>query len=65
MKLEKREITLNEEDSIKDVFYLQKTLLHEYVYALTRVETKARREEVEGLLRETLKDATLLRELMK
>ena len=65
MKLEKREITLNETDSIKDAFYLQKTLLHEYVYALTRVETKERREEVEGLLRETLKDATLLRELMK
>ena len=30
MKLEKREITLNETDSLKDIYYMEKTLLREY-----------------------------------
>jgi len=33
MKLEKREITLNEIDSVKDAFVMQKILLNEYVMA--------------------------------
>ena len=64
MKLEKREITLNEEDSIKDVFYLQKTLLHEYVYALTLVETKEQRAELARLLQESTEDVSALHDLM-
>ena len=30
MKLEKREITLNEKDSLKDIYYLETLLLSEY-----------------------------------
>ena len=40
MKLEKREITLNEKDSLTDVFYLQKTLLLNYIEALANIERK-------------------------
>ena len=38
MKLEKREITLNERDSIKDAYYMQKVLLNEYICSLEKVE---------------------------
>ena len=34
MKLEKREITLNESDSLKDLLFFEKALLNEYVEAL-------------------------------
>lgn len=34
MKLEKREITLNEADSLRDMLYMEKTVLEEYVKAL-------------------------------
>ena len=34
MKLEKREITLNELDSLRDMLYMEKTVLEEYVRAL-------------------------------
>ncbi len=43
MKLEKREITLNEKDSLTDAFMMQKALLNGYVCAMekaTRTETK-------------------------
>ncbi len=46
MKLEKREITLNEYDSLKEAFYLEKLLLNEYIECLT----KAERKEVQGAL---------------
>ena len=43
MKLEKREITLNEIDSLRETFYLLKILSKEYIETLckaTRKETK-------------------------
>ena len=39
MKLEKREISLNEYDSLQDAFFMQKALLYQYVL----VWQKARR----------------------
>ena len=46
MKLEKREITLNEFDSLKDVFYLEKNLLCEYANALEKACRQETRNEI-------------------
>ena len=56
MKLEKREITLNESDSLKEVFYLEKMLLSEYVEALSKTERKDVRAEIIRLMQETGED---------
>ena len=52
MKLEKREVTLNEADSLKDVYYLEKTLLDAYKEkdAIVRKEVA---NEVEALMIQT------------
>ena len=42
MKLEKREITLNEADSLKDIYYLEKSLFEGYA----EIEKFAVRKEV-------------------
>lgn len=65
MKLEKREITLNEFDSLKDVFYIEKTLLNEYVYALSKATRKQTRGELMRLLKETGEDMYFVRDLMR
>ncbi|MBE7079545.1 MAG: DUF892 family protein [Clostridiales bacterium] len=52
MKLEKREVTLNEADSLKDMFYMEKTLLLAYGDALER----AQRKEVKAVLSELKKE---------
>ena len=43
MKLEKREITLNEQDSVKDVLMMEKNLLHAYANGLENVQRKETR----------------------
>lgn len=48
MKLEKREITLNEKDSVTDMLYLEKNLLWAYEKCLQAAE----RKEVKGLCEE-------------
>ena len=65
MKLEKREITLNEYDSLKDAFFLQKTLLHEYVCFLPQAERKETRNEMIRLVKEVIEDMYTIRDLMK
>ena len=57
MKLEKREVTLNEADSLKDVYYLEKTLLDAYKEkdAIVRKEVA---NEVENLIMQTQEEAT-------
>ncbi len=52
MKLEKREITLNERDSIMDVYYFEKHLLNVYTETLS----KATRKEVRGVLSMLMKE---------
>ena len=64
MKLEKREITLNEYDSLKEVFYLEKTLLNEYVECLCKTVRKETREELLKMLREVGKELVLMLDLM-
>lgn len=56
MKLEKREITLNEADSLKDVFYLERTLLREYKEGKVYAERKELTNELVTLVEETRQD---------
>ena len=56
MKLEKREITLNEQDSIKDVYYFEKTLLREYTARLALAKCKETENELSRLLKEVCED---------
>lgn len=64
MKLEKREITLNEYDSLADAFYIQKLLIGEYANALAQCSRKETRNELIRLLKETCEDMCFVRDLM-
>ena len=63
MKLEKREITLNEQDSIKDVYYFEKTLLREYTARLALAKCKETENELSRLLKEVCEDMERLERL--
>ena len=62
--MEKREITLNEFDSLRDAFFMEKTLMGEYVQALFCVWRKETRDKIQSLLQETAADALFLQDLM-
>ena len=64
MKLEKREITLNEYDSLQDAFYLQKLLIIEYAQALSQTARKETRSELMRLVKETSEDMCFVVDLM-
>ncbi|MBQ7924451.1 MAG: hypothetical protein IJ329_04000 [Clostridia bacterium] len=64
MKLEKREITLNEKDSLQDALLMQKTLLRTYVLALENAEKQVTRKELLRLMGETGEDLYFIRDLM-
>ena len=64
MKFEKREITLNEYDSLKDAYYREKTLMNEYVNALFEMDKKQARDEILKLICETAEEIFLLKDLM-
>ena len=65
MRLEKREITLNEQDTLADVVFLEKALLFEYVEALSKVDRKETRERLIGFMKENCEDLFLLNDLLK
>ena len=65
MKLEKREITLNEQDSLRDVLFMEKALLFEYVEGLTKVGRKETRERLLSLLKETAEELFLIKDLLE
>ena len=64
MKLEKREVTLNEKDSLKDVLYLETLLSTAYANqkGAYRQETKNRFADLE---KEILKEKELIEKLYK
>ena len=64
MRLEKREITLNEKDSIKDVLFLEYALLNRYVEALVQVERKETRVRLLSLLQETAEEIFTIKDLL-
>jgi hypothetical protein len=64
MKLEKREITLNEFDSLRDAFYIEQTLMREIEKSLFCVWRKEARDKLIALLQETAENALFLQDLM-
>lgn len=56
MKLEKREITLNEADSLKDTYYLEKMLLEKYLEGGKYTDRKEVHNELEKLTKQTEED---------
>ena len=65
MKLEKREIMLNEADSVKDICYMEKTLLNEYLHALSSVQTKEEAQELMRCMQEVQEDLLLLKDMIQ
>ena len=65
MKLEKREITLNEADSVKDMYFYEKNLQHSYAQALEFATRKEVEGELSRLGSEVKKEAEFLAELCK
>ena len=65
MKLEKREITLNEADSLSDVFYTEKNLMLHYVHALEWIQSKESKNTLLTFLKEIGEDGYFIRDLMK
>ena len=65
MKLEKREITLNEKDSVKDMYFYEKNLQFHYMQALKFSERKQTEGELSRLLHETENEVSILEELCK
>lgn len=65
MKLEKREITLNEFDSLKETFYLEKMLLGEYLECLCKATRKETRGELLRMMKEVGEELVLMLDLMK
>lgn len=64
MKLEKREITLNEYDSLRDIFYLEKFLLSSYGEALEKGVRKEVKSELLRLSQETGEELCFMLDLM-
>lgn len=65
MKLEKREITLNEADSLKDVYYLEKTLLREYSARLSLAKCQETKHELSTLVKQVTADMESVERLMR
>ena len=65
MKLEKREITLNETDSLKDVYYLEKTLLREYSARLALAKCQETKHELSALIGQVTEDMKTVEGLIK
>ena len=64
MKLEKREITLNESDSLKDIYYFEKMLIAEYESVLACAERKDVQNELIALLERITMDSQTLAKRM-
>ena len=65
MKLEKREITLNEADALIDLFFTEKSLASHYVLALESARKKQTRAALLQLLKEVGEDLYFVKDLME
>lgn len=63
MKLEKREISLNESDSINDALNAQRILLMEYAGTLNKITCRQTRNTVLENIREIVEDIFTLSDL--
>ena len=64
MKLEKREISLNEYDSLKDALSVEKSLLIEYAFALERLLCKEKRAVALACMQKAGEDLYFVRDLL-
>ena len=64
MRLEKREITLNEKDSLKDLLLLEQALLGRYADTLTRVMRKEFRQRILELLKEIAQEVFWIKDML-
>ena len=65
MKLEKREVTLNETDTLKDALIFEKTMLTEYAQAAPWIEGTERRAIYGDFVLQSLRDVFYLSDLLK
>ncbi len=65
MKLKKREITLNEADSLKDMYFLEKLIEGEYAKADFGAERKEAKNEGARLQAEAAEERAFLHKLWK
>ncbi len=65
MKLEKREITLNEADSLRDMLVFEKVLLHAYVLRSEKAERKEVRAKLTDFITETMQSTYVVADLLK
>ena len=65
MKLEKREVTLNEKDTLKDALAYERMLLSEYALAATEIAGTERRAIYGEIISQSLRDVFYLADLLK
>ncbi|MBQ7830454.1 MAG: hypothetical protein IJ393_00080 [Clostridia bacterium] len=65
MKLEKREITLNEADSLQDTLYIAKSLLSAYTEHLAEVDRKETAELLVRHIKETAEELVFIAAIQK
>ncbi len=65
MKLEKREITLNEKDSLTDALYMQKMLLKSILCAMEGADKQETRKTLLSFMEKTGEDLYFLRDLLE
>ena len=65
MKLEKREITLNEQDSLSDVLFMEKALLFECVEALAKVSRKETRERLLDFIKDAAECLFVVKDILE
>ena len=64
MKLEKREITLNEADTLTEACLMEEALLHAYVDALSKQKQKQTRRALAEHMQKTAEDLYTLLDLL-
>ncbi len=64
MKLEKREITLNEADSLKDALLCESALLKEYAVCAVKAERKETRFAIQSHMKEIAEEIFRLRDIL-
>ncbi len=65
MKLEKREITLNEKDSLTDALFMQKTLLKGYICVMENAYKQETRKEALRLFCQAAEDLYVLKDMLE
>ena len=65
MKIEKREVTLDEKDTLKDLLFCERSLAKEYVAVAPALETASHREKCISFLKSTLENVFFAADLLR